>query len=342
MPEKIRKILVVGPSWVGDMVMAQSLFMHLKANGECEIDVLAPGWSLPVLERMPEVRRGIVMPLGHGRLGFFTRRRLGKQLAQENYAQAIVLPGSLKSALVPFFAGIPQRTGFRGEMRYMLINDMRMLDRAKLPMTVQRFVALGQAPDTMPASPPRPQLCADSANQATLWERFKLNPERPAIAFMPGAEYGPAKQWPPAHYAKLAHLLAARGFQIWVLGSEKDRAATRPIANGNPSVIDLTGHTSLGDAVDLIALARAAVCNDSGLMHVTAALDVPLVAVFGSSSPEHTPPLARRAVIETLRLKCAPCFERHCPLGHTRCLTGISPEKVLAALESFSNATTPS
>jgi heptosyltransferase-2 len=332
----MRKILIVGPSWVGDMVMAQSLFMSLKAGGECEIDVLAPGWSLPILLRMPEVRCGIVMPLGHGQFGFAARWSLGKDLSRESYDQSIVLPGSFKSALVPFFARIPQRTGFRGEMRYGLINDMRPLDRTLLPMTVQRFVALGQREAaTAPVSPPSPKLHANPANQAALRERFKLDTARPAIVFMPGAEYGPAKQWPPTHYDKLAHLLAARGFQIWVLGSEKDTAAARPIANGNPSVLDFTGHTSLGDAVDLIALSSAAVCNDSGLMHVAAALDVPLVAIFGSSSPEHTPPLTRRAIVETLRLECAPCFKRRCPLGHTHCLTGVTPEKVLATLEPF-------
>jgi len=336
----MRKILVVGPSWVGDMVMAQSLFMSLKQRGELAIDVLAPAWSLPIIARMPQVRRGMAMPLGHGQFGLGARWRLGRELAREGYDQAIVLPGSFKSALAPFFAGIPQRTGFRGEMRYGLLNDMRPLDRALLPMTVQRFVALGQPRDAVPAAPafPVPRLAADAGNQAALAARFGFDPARPAIAFMPGAEYGPAKQWPPAHYAELARELAARGFQIWVLGSKKDGEAARPIAAGSAAVVDLTGRTELGDAVDLLALARAAVSNDSGLMHVAAALDLPLMAIFGSSSPEHTPPLSNRVAIETLRLSCAPCFERVCPLGHTRCLADIAPARVLAALEAFLDA----
>ncbi|MDR1229745.1 MAG: lipopolysaccharide heptosyltransferase II [Azoarcus sp.] len=333
----MRKILVVGPSWVGDMVMAQSLFMRLKHAGECEIDVLAPAWSLPILARMPEVRRGVAMPLGHGQFGLGARWRLGRELAPERYGQAIVLPGSFKSALVPFFAGIAQRTGFRGEMRHGLLNDIRPLDRALLPMTVQRFVALGQPRGAAAAAPAfrAPRLIADADNQRALAARFGLDTGRPAVAFMPGAEYGPAKQWPPAHYAELARLLTARGFRIWVLGSEKDGEAARPIADDNPGVLDLTGRTGLGDAVDLLALARAAVTNDSGLMHVAAALDVPLAAIFGSSSPEHTPPLGQRIAVESLRLPCAPCFARRCPQGHTRCLTDIEPARVLAALEPF-------
>ncbi|MDR2093075.1 MAG: lipopolysaccharide heptosyltransferase II [Azoarcus sp.] len=333
----MRKILIVGPSWVGDMVMAQSLFMRLKETGDCDIDVLAPAWSLPILARMPEVRRGVVMPLGHGQFDLRARWRLGQELAHERYDQAIVLPGSFKSALAPFFARIPQRTGFRGEMRYGLLNDLRPLDRTLLPMTVQRFVALGQ-PRGKPAAPPAfrvPRLRADADKQHVLIERLGLDTARPAIAFMPGAEYGPAKQWPPVHYAELARLLAARGFQIWVLGAEKDGEAARPIADGNPAVLDLTGRTLLGDAVDLLALAHAAVTNDSGLMHIAAALDVPLVAIFGSSSPEHTPPLGQRIAIETLRLPCAPCFARRCPQGHTRCLTDIEPARILTALEPF-------
>ncbi|WP_408003422.1 lipopolysaccharide heptosyltransferase II [Pseudothauera rhizosphaerae] len=329
-----RRILVVGPSWVGDMVMAQSLFKTLKAGAPCEIDVLAPGWSLPILERMPEVHRGIVMPLGHGEFGWSKRRALGRELAGAGYDQAIVLPGSFKSALVPFFARIPRRTGFRGEMRYGLLNDVRPLDKAALPMTVQRFVALGRvAGAPLPEPFPRPRLVPDQANQARLRTEFGLSPERPAVAFMPGAEYGPAKQWPLAHFAALAEELVQRGFQVWVLGSAKDSEFGEVIAaDMEESVINLCGRTQLGDAVDLLAMAQAAVTNDSGLMHVAAALDVPLVAIYGSSTPDHTPPLAERVAIRYLRLECSPCFERTCPLGHTRCLHEITPDSVVAAL----------
>lgn len=329
-----RRILIVGPSWVGDMVMAQSLFKVLKAAGPCEIDVLAPEWSLPILARMPEVSRGVVMPLGHRKLEIGTRWRLGKSLGTVGYDQAIVLPNSLKSAMIPAFGGIPQRTGFRGEMRYFLINDMRMLSKHRLPMTVQRFVALGRGiHQALPDPLPRPKLVADAANQQTLPGRLGLSLNRPAIAFMPGAEYGPAKQWPLPHFATLAEQLVDRGFQVWILGSNKDREAGDIVAaDQEQHVVNLCGRTELGDAVDLLALSRAAVTNDSGLMHVAAALDLPQVAIFGSSTPHHTPPLSDRVAIRYLGIECSPCFKRTCPLGHTRCLTEITPESVADAL----------
>ena len=331
-----RSILVVGPSWVGDMVMAQSLFMTLQdQHPGLQIDVLAPQWSLPILQRMPQVRRGITIPLGHGQLDLRTRWRLGRELASHGYDQAIVLPGSLKSALVPWFAGIPQRTGYTGEVRYGLLNDRRHLDKRALPMTVQRFVALGlpthpaQAPDIPP-----PRLVADAANANLQLGRLGLNTDRPAVAFMPGAEYGPAKQWPAHHFAQLAKDLIARGQQVWILGSAKDRAVGETIAQSaaSPHVHNLCGQTELGDVVDLLSLCTAAVSNDSGLMHVAAALGKPMAAIYGSSDPQHTPPLSPQARVIYLGLDCSPCFERQCPLGHTRCLNDIQPEQVLQVL----------
>lgn len=331
-----QRILVVGPSWVGDMVMAQSLFMTLQAQHPgVQIDVLAPPWSLPILQRMPQVRQGIAMPLGHGQFGLRTRWQLGRQLAKPGYDQAIVLPGSLKSALVPWFAGIPVRTGYTGEMRLGLLNDRRPLDKQALPMTVQRFVALGHTPHPMQAPEvPSPQLAADAENATRTLARLGLNLDRPVVAFMPGAEYGPAKQWPAPHFAQLAKDLTARGQQVWILGSAKDRDVGASIAEAAATshVHNLCGQTALGDVVDLLSLCAAAVSNDSGLMHVAAALGKPMAALYGSSDPGHTPPLSPQARVIYLGLDCSPCFERQCPLGHTRCLNDILPEQVLQVL----------
>jgi heptosyltransferase-2 len=331
-----RRILVVGPSWVGDMVMAQSLFMTLQAQHPgAQIDVLAPQWSLAILQRMPQVHQGIAMPLGHGQFGLGTRWRLGRQLASRGYDQAIVLPGSLKSALVPWFAGIPVRTGYTGEMRYGLLNDRRRLDKQALPMTVQRFVALGLTPQpAQTPAVPSPRLQADAAQAASLCSRLGLQTDRPVTAFMPGAEYGPAKQWPASHFAQLARELIAQGQQVWILGSAKDRAVGDAIvqAAAQERVHNLCGQTALADVVDLLSLCQAAVSNDSGLMHVAAALGIPLVALYGSSDPKHTPPLSPKARVLYLELPCSPCFERQCPLGHTRCLQDIQPPQVLQAL----------
>ena len=331
------RVLVVGSSWVGDMVMAQSLFYALKKHHPgAQIDVLAPGWSLPVLARMPEVRAGIEMSLKHGELGLGARWRLGRSLRGQ-YDQAIVLPGSFKSALVPFFAGIKQRTAFLGEQRYGLINDVRALDKEVLPMTVQRFVALGQA-DT-DAQPPRtaaPRLRVDAENQQRVLQSLNLHRDKPAVALMPGAEYGPAKQWPLEHFATLARELVSMGKQVWIFGSNKDQAAGEAIVQqaSLPNVLNLCGRTQLVDVMDLLALCEAAVSNDSGLMHIAAALDIPTITLYGSSSPEHTPPLSDKAQVVYLALECSPCFKRVCPLGHTHCLTEILPERVLGLIQN--------
>lgn len=331
-----KRILVVGPSWVGDMVMAQSLFMTLQTRHPgAQIDVLAPQWSLPILERMPQVRKGIAMPLGHGQFGLKTRWQLGRELARQGYDQAIVLPGSLKSALVPWFARIPKRTGFTGEMRYGLLNDRRELNKTVLPMTVQRFVALGLAPaagDT--PNTPTPRLVANTDNAAQLLSSLGLSTDRPATAFMPGAEYGPAKQWPAQHFAQLAKDLITQGHQIWILGSGKDHDIAQQIAQAAESehIHNLCGKTQLADVVDLLSVCNAAVSNDSGLMHVAAALGIPLVALYGSSDPKHTPPLSHKAHVLYLGMECSPCFKRQCPLGHTRCLQDITPDLALKAL----------
>ncbi len=329
--------LVVGPSWVGDMVMAQALFRLLKSRQPARpVDVLAPGWSLPVVARMPEIRQGIAAETGHGELGLGRRRAIGKSL-RGRYDQAIVLPRSLKAALVPWFARVPRRTGFRGESRFVLINDMRPFDKTILDQTVKRFIALGVDRGEPLPKIPYPSLTIDAVNQQTLIDNLGIGTGNPVIALMPGAEYGPAKCWPHDQFAELARMLDGDGFTVWVLGSDKDRPAGDAIASQS-NAINLCGRTSLADVIDLLAYAQQAVSNDSGLMHIAAAVDTHTHGVYGSSSPHFTPPLTDRRDIHWLDLDCSPCFERECPLGHLNCLKQLSPASIHEAITRAAHA----
>jgi heptosyltransferase II len=340
-------ILIIGPSWVGDMVMAQTLFMRLRERHPgCVIDVLAPDWSRPILQRMPEVRQAIGFPLGHGVLDLATRRCIAQGLRGQ-YQQAIVLPNSLKSALVPFWADIPLRTGWRGEMRYGLLNDMRRLDKARYPLMIERFMALALEPGTALVQPyPRPKLQIDPASREQALSRFGLDLLRPVLALCPGAEFGEAKRWPAEHYAAIAATRIEAGWQVWLFGAQKDREvgdniiAALSLEQGD-LVSNLAGTTGLAEAIDLLSCASAVVSNDSGLMHVAAALERPLVAVYGSTSPGFTPPLAEHVAIVRLDLACSPCFERTCPLGHYDCLRQLLPEQVERALATLLPAADP-
>ncbi len=330
------KILVIGPSWVGDMVMAQSLFRLLKQTHEnCQIDVVAPGWSKPLLARMPEVNQAIVMPFGHGVFKPGARLTMGKSLVAEKYDQAIVLPYTWKSALVPFGAKIPKRTGFIGELRFGLLNDSRQLDKKQLPLMVQRYVALGLDKNATLADYPKPKLQSDASSQDTVMNKLGLQKDqRKVIAFCPGAEYGPAKQWPAENFAALAKALISENRQVWLLGSEKDKSIADEINRlANNQCTNLCGKTSLEDAIDLLAIADSAVCNDSGLMHIAAAVDTPLVAIYGSSDPSFTPPLSDKVKIAKTDIECSPCFKRECPYGHYKCLKEISSDSVFEKIE---------
>ncbi|MDH5612958.1 MAG: lipopolysaccharide heptosyltransferase II [Gammaproteobacteria bacterium] len=335
--EKSRRYLIVGPSWVGDMVMAQSLFITLKnIYPDCVIDVVAPKWSLPILERMPQINRGIALPVGHGKFSLWIRIKTGLTLRKQGYTHAIVLPRSWKSALIPFFAKARVRTGYRGEMRYGLLNDVRKLDKNTLKKTVQRYVAhardakLDSALET-----PFPRLEVDTLNRERLIEALALDLARPVIAMMPGAEYGPAKQWPEKYYKDLAALLLAKGYQVWVIGSGKEKALGQIIIEGlGQYATNLCGKTELVDAVDLLSCAEQAVTNDSGLMHVAAAVGIKINVIYGSSTPDYTPPLCSGKNMEIFykKLSCSPCFKRVCPLGHTNCLREITAEDVFERL----------
>lgn len=339
--------LIAGPAWVGDMVMAQVLFRMLKQQQpDAPIDVIAPAWSAPLLARMPEVRKSFDLPLGHGQFGFWKRRDIGRSLRGQ-YTQSILLPNSWKSGLVPFFAKIPRRTGWLGEARYGLLNDYRKLDKAKYPLMIERFAALAlpKGASLPPASElPKPKLAIEPQARLEALARFGLNLQQPILALCPGAEFGPAKRWPPAHYAAVAEAKIRQGWQVWLFGSAKDQGDCSSIIQALPAelreqVFTLAGRTSLAEAIDLLSCADAVVSNDSGLMHIAAALDRPLVSVYGSTSPGFTPPLTEiGAIVKRDDLSCAPCFKRECPLGHLDCLNGLEPARVLAALDALPKA----
>ncbi|MBN5369933.1 ADP-heptose--LPS heptosyltransferase RfaF [Serratia marcescens] len=338
------KILVIGPSWVGDMMMSQSLYRTLKAEyPSAEIDVMAPAWCRPLLARMPEVNQALAMPLGHGALGLGERRRLGRALRDNRYDRAYVLPNSFKSALVPFFADIPQRTGWRGEMRYGLLNDVRVLDKAAFPLMVQRYVALAydkgriQRADDLPQPLLWPQLQVSDEEIADTTAAFNLTDSRPIVGFCPGAEFGPAKRWPHYHYATLAQQLIEGGYQIALFGSAKDHEAGEQIRaalqeDARDFCLNLAGKTQLEQAVILIAACRAVVSNDSGLMHVAAALNKPLIALYGPSSPDFTPPLSDKARVIRLISGYHKVRKGDAEQGYHQSLIDIQPQQVLDAL----------
>ncbi len=296
------KILIFSPSWVGDMVMAQTLFKTLRQqHPDAQLEVIAPPWPYDLLQRMPEVSRHYKIEVQRGKFSWQVRRAMAAQLKHRHYEQVITMPITWKSALIGYWCKIPQRTGFLGEMRYGLLNDRRKLDTEKLPYMVQRYVALGlptQADIPKLEHIPAPQLSVDQAN-AERWRRtLNINPQQTLIALMPGAEFGPAKRWPTAYYAHIAKDLITAGHQVMLLGSAKDYATALEIEKKSGcELLNLCGKTKLLDAVDLLSCADLAISNDSGLMHIAAAVGIPQIAIYRSSTPEFTPPLNPNATI---------------------------------------------
>ena len=301
--------------------MAQPLLSRLRERlpeGGC-IDALAPPWVAPVLKRMAEVDEVIQADLSHGTLQLRERWRLGRRLKERAYDQAIVLPNSWKSALAPFFASIPLRSGYVGEFRYGLLN-VTYRNGSDQSMA-QHYARLSKSPDAEPLSEPRIRITSTEV-EAT---KRKFSVSGRYAVLCPGAEYGPAKRWP--HFRELALKLE---IPVLLLGSRADAPTADSIEGKN-----LVGQTTLDEAIDLIAGAAYVVTNDSGLMHVAAALGTPQVALFGSSSPERTPPLSKRARVVWLKPECSPCFKRVCPLGHFKCLNELTVEQVQAEIKTL-------
>ena len=328
------KALIVAPAWVGDAVMTQPLLSRLRQyQPKLTLDVFASSWVAPVFERMEEVSNIIDNPFGHGELSLVRRYTLARQLVRSGYQYAYILPNSLKSALVPFFAKIPKRIGFTGEMRYGLINCRHHLDVTALPKMVERFARLAESPGAdLPKPLPMPRLSSSLDQRLATLNQLNIVRPQSVVVFCPGAEYGPAKRWPASYFAGLSKGLAEHGYAIWIIGSPKDKSVGDEIIRLSlcaEKLENFCGKTSLSQAIDLLAAADFVVSNDSGLMHIAAALKRPLIALYGSSSPDFTPPLSEQAKIVRKELGCSPCFKRECPLKHLDCLHAITPQEVL-------------
>lgn len=337
----VPRTLVISPNWIGDAVMAQPLLrlLHDK-HPERPIDVMAPAWVAPVWRAMREVDTVLEAPFRHGALQWRERREYAKMLRQRGYADAYVLPNTLKFALIPWLAGIPKRVGYKGEMRYGLLNVIHHDNKdAPRPM-VSFYAALANPPAKevpLPAALPRPALHVPDEKISQVSARVGLHMDRPLVLFAPGAEFGSAKRWPTSHFAELAKTIQReRGnVQIALMGSGKDKDVCDEIVAAAPGVRNLAGVTALDEAVALIAMASAMVSNDSGLLHIASALNRPIVAIYGPTDPLHAPPFSDVAKSLYLALECAPCRQRECPLGHHRCMREISAGMVWEPLSAM-------
>jgi heptosyltransferase-2 len=337
---KMVKILIIAPNWIGDAVMTEPLISQLKKNNpNSQIDVLATPWVASIMKAIPAVDQIITADFQHGALQWNERKALAKQLANSAYTHAYVLPNSFKSALIPWLAKIPRRIGYQGEMRWGLINQaLKNPSRShRPPMSSHYFALSGQTSSEVP----QPHLSLPEAmidqSQQTLQN---IQAHQELYVLCPGAEYGPAKQWPIEHFGNLAKQLiqTKQNSLVLILGSKKEFSIGSDIANisNHPDrVINWCGQTSLEDAMAAISNATAVISNDSGLMHIAAAFRRPQVAIFGSSDPRHTPPLSKLASIHWLHLECSPCFKRTCPLGHLKCLVDIEVKDVLNSVNQL-------
>lgn len=316
------------------MVMAQSLLMTLRARlPDARIDVMAPPITAQLAARMPEVDESVVVDIGHGEFAWRKRRLAARRLQATGYDQAIVLQRSAKAALIPWLAGIPQRTGYRGELRWGLINDVRHLDKTRYPLKAEHYALLGTASKHDALAPiAYPKLSVDDANQRRLVAHHGLDLGRPVVGFAPGAAYGGAKQWPATHYARLAEQLDAAGWACWIFGSAADREVADRMAAAAPRHgINLCEATSLTDIVDLAALTTRFIGNDTGVTHLASASAASVIGLYGSTDPDYAPPLAPQSQRLWLGLACSPCRERSCPLGHNACMRDLHVADVLAA-----------
>ena len=331
----VTSVLIIAPQWVGDLVMAQVLFKCLKQQWPAaQLDVVVPPWGAVVTQAMPEIHRTYALQSARGKLGLRARWALARTLRAQGYSRAIVLPGSFKSALLPWLAGIPVRIGWRGEWRYGLLNDLRVLNKATHPLMIQRYAALAFAENTpLLDALPSPSLTVDSAAARATAEKLGLAADgRKVLAVCPGAAFGRSKQWPQLYLSAVVQQKIDEGWTVWLLGSPNERKGVQALINLKLLYCHDLFNTSLEEMMQLFTLADAVLSNDSGAMHLAAAVNRPLIAVYGSTTPAHTPPLSDKAVALREPLDCSPCFKRTCQFGHYRCMQSVTPARVLAAV----------
>lgn len=340
------KILVIAPSWLGDLIMSQSLYKILKTkHPDAEITIYAPRFMQPIVERMPEVDHFIENPFAHGTFDLSRRYTEGRKLKAFGFDKAYILPNSFKSALIPFFAGIKERIAFKGESRFVIVNVMRK-NKEDFPRMVERYAALAFPPDEVKTAQdlppiPYPLLTANPVSDELL-TRLDLKTDRPLLALGCGANYGPAKLWPVEYFAEICRRWIEKGGAVLGLGTNKDGPTVKAIfdhvpAELHPYFYDIAGKTNLTEALDVAALCAGAVCNDSGMMHTIAALDLPQCAIFGSTSTGYTPPLSDKAVCIEAKTECHPCFKRTCRFGTYECLKSLTPDLVWTELERLTH-----
>ena len=329
--DQFQRVIIIAPSWIGDAVMSHSLIKKISVDeGTNSIDVFANNTVATIYNPMPEVDEVLINPFDHGELKIIERYRISGKLRERGYTTAYILPNSYKSALIPFMAGIPNRVGYTGEGRIRIINKRHKKIKNKNPLLVDQYLKLADGNNVTPSTKrENPKLTISRTEYKSTLDKYRIASDTRYVCLCPGAEYGSAKKWPSVHFARLSEYLQDDGLTPIMLGGPNDVTTGRHVKNAsNCELIDLTGMTSLKEAIHILSRAICVVTNDSGLMHISAALDKPTIALFGSSSPRFTPPLSDRAVIISLALDCSPCFERICPLGHTNCLTNITPKEV--------------
>ena len=325
-------ILIVPYIWIGDFVRCHSVVQLLRERfPDRPVDILATTLCAPLTDYMPGLRRAIVADLPRSRLALPEQAKLASRLRREGYGTVLIMPRTWKAALAPFLAGVPERIGFFGEARVFLLNDLRFGER-RLPRMVERCATLAfPAHAKLPPALPAPRLDVPAA-EAAGWraKRGLAGNTRPVVALAPGA-VGPSKRWPGSAYAALARRLIADGFSVWVVGGAQEKRLAAEIV-GDTTARDLTG-ADLREAILALACASVAISNDSGLLHVAAALGTPSMGIFGPTSPWHWGPLNPLAATIEMKsaLACRPCHRPVCRLGHHRCMQEITPDQVLAA-----------